>query len=402
MKIRHDLRFLLVWPTFSLLLLTGCWSNLEIEDLGIVSGLALDKVTESTIEEELKKQGGGYSKKDLITSTYQIATTSSSSEQASKGGGSNQKPYKNISETGDSLIQSVREISLRRNAPPIGHHLKVIVINEELARSYSLEQLLDFPLRDNDFRPSCLVLISKGQASNTLESNDPIEIPAFRLIGIVDNEYRTSRILPPVSLAKLTSKIQSGSSFLLQNVISSSGEVKFAGAGVIEGKTKRLVGFLNEEELDGLTWLTGKGKAGLVKTFDVDTKQPILYELRSMKSKITPHVKGSNISFDVNIESEGRISENWVTSEKTPKKTLIKKAKKSTEDEVNRLVNLVVQKMQEDYQVDVAGFGNQIRIQHPKLWENIKKDWDKTFSEVQINSTVNITITDYGTSEISR
>jgi spore germination protein len=312
----------MVWPTLSLLLLTGCWSNLEIEDLGIVTGLALDKATESPIEEELIKQGGGYSKKELITSTYQIATPSSSSEQASKGG----KPYKNISETGDSLIQLVREISLRRNAPPIGHHLKVIVINEELARSYSLEQLLDFPLRDNDFRPSCLVLISKGQASNTLESNDPVEIPSLRLIGIVDNEYRTSRILPPISLAKLTSKMQSGSSFLLQNVISSRGEVKFAGAAVIEGKTKRLLGFLNEEELDGLTWLTGKGKGGLVKTFDVETKQPILYEVESMKSKIIPHVKGSNISFDVKIESEGRISENWVTSEKTPEKTFIKRA----------------------------------------------------------------------------
>jgi spore germination protein len=398
MKFLYDLRFLLVWPTFSLLLLTGCWSNLEIEDLGIVTGLALDKATESQIEEELKKQGGGYSKKELITSTYQIATPSSSSEQASKGG----KPYKNISETGDSLIQLVREISLRRNAPPIGHHLKVIIINEELARSYSLEQLLDFPLRDNDIRPSCLVLISKGQASNTLESNDPVEIPSFRLIGIVDNEYRTSRILPPISLAKLTSKMQSGSSFLLQNVIPSRGEVKFAGAAVIEGKTNRLLGFLNEEELDGLTWLTGKGKGGLVKTFDVETKQPILYEVESMKSNIIPHVKGSNISFDVKIESEGRISENWVTSEKTPEKTFIKRAEKSTEDEVYRLVNLVIKKMQEDYQVDVAGFGNEIRIKYPKLWVNIKKDWDKTFSEVQINSTVNITITDYGTSEISR
>ncbi|OAS82970.1 MULTISPECIES: Ger(x)C family spore germination protein [Metabacillus] len=401
MNIRHNLRFLLLWPTFSLLLLTGCWSNLEIEDLGIVSGLALDIATESPIEEELKKQGGGYSKKDLITSTYQIATPSSS-EQDSKGGGSNQKPYKNISETGDSLIQSVREISLRRDAPPIGHHLKVIVINEELVRSYSLEQLLDFPLRDNDFRPSCLVLISKGQASKALESTDTTEIPAFRLIGIVDNEYRTSRILPPLSLAKLTSKMQSGSSFLLQNVISSRGEVKFAGAAIIEGKTKMLLGFLNEEELDGLTWLTGKGKGGLVKTFNVETKQPILYEVESMNSKITPHVKGSNISFDVNIESEGRISENWVTSESTPMKTFIKTAEKSTEEEVNRLVNLVIKKMQEDYQVDVAGFGNQIRIKHPKLWEDIKKDWDKTFSEVQINFTVNITITDFGTSEISR
>jgi spore germination protein len=185
-------------------------------------------------------------------------------------------------------------------------------------------------------------------------------------------------------------------------VISTNGEVKFSGAAVIEGKTKKLRGFLKEEELEGLTWITGKGKGGLVKSFDKETSQPIMYEVMSMKSKIIPHVNGKNISFDVNIESEGRLSENWVVSEKTSENKFLKNAEKAAEEEVNRLVNNVLEIMQEDYQVDVAGFGNQLRIKHPKVWEKVKKDWDQTFSEVPIKYNVKLNINEYGASGSSK
>lgn len=132
-----------------------------------------------------------------------------------------------------------------------------------------------------------------------------------------------------MTFAKLDGKLHSGSSFLLQNVVSEKGEVKFAGAAVIEGKTKKLIGVLNNKELEGITWITGKGKGGLVKSLDEETDQPIIYEVLSMKSKIIPHVDGDNISFDVNIESEGRIAEHWVLSEKPFNNEFLKRAEKS-------------------------------------------------------------------------
>ena len=399
---RNNKRLLSVSLSVLLLLsLTGCWSSNEIEEIGLSVGLALDEGKESTIEKELKEQGGGYTKSDNITLTYQFVNAQGK-ESGSNGGGIQQKPYINISETGDSIHQMTREFSLRKDSPMFSQHLKVIVINSDLARNYSLEQLLDQFLRDNEIRPSCLVFISKEQASETLESKETGEIPAFRLIGIADNEYRTTRILPSISLAKLEGKMQSKSSFLLQNVISTNGEVKFSGAAVIEGKTKKLRGFLKEEELEGLTWITGKGKGGLVKSFDKETSQPIIYEVKSMKSKIIPYVNGNNISFEVNIESEGRLSENWVVSKKTSENKFLKSAEKAAEEEVYRLVNNVLEIMQEDYQVDVAGFGNQLRIKHPKVWEKVKKDWDQTFSEVPIKYKVKINITEYGASGSSK
>ncbi|MGG0335448.1 Ger(x)C family spore germination protein [Priestia aryabhattai] len=382
---------------FLLVPLTGCWSSHEIEERSLGVGVALDKGKESMIEKEFDEQGGGYARKNLITSTYQLITPQVASS-TTKQGGPQQKSYVNVSETGDSAFQMLRELSLRSDTPLTSPHMKVMVIGEALARSYSLEQLVDQSLRDNDFRPSCLMFISKGRASDTLESKTAGEIPAFRLSTMVENAYRTTRILPPIPLIKLESKIQSRSSFLLQNVVSANGEIKFAGAGIIKGKTNKMIGFLNEEELDGLTWITGKGKGGLVKSFDKKTGQLIVYEIESMKSHIQPHVKGNNISFDVHIESVGRLSESWMTSGSSFNNQFLQNAQKTSEKKVKHLVRNVLEKMQTKYKVDVAGFGNQLRIKRPRVWMRVKDNWDQTFSEVPINYDVKLTIKDYGAS----
>ncbi|TKH13706.1 spore gernimation protein GerC, partial [Peribacillus simplex] len=41
--------------------------------------------------------------------------------------------------------------------------------------------------------------------------------------------------------------------------------------------------------------------------------------------------------------------------------------------------------------------GNRLRIEHPKVWNKVKKDWDRTFSEAPIKYDVKLTIKDYGT-----
>ncbi|MGG0722584.1 Ger(x)C family spore germination protein [Bacillus mycoides] len=375
-----------------LLLLTGCWSSHEIEELGFAVGLAIDKGKETKIEKEIEEKGGGYKKKNLITTTYQFVKAQSSSD-GGKGGVSQQKAYMNVAETSDSLHQSIREVALRRQRPIIFHHTKVIVVSESIARTYNLTQLLDIYVRDNEMRPSCFIMVSKGLASDVLKSKESGEIPAFRLIEIEDNQYRSSRILPPMPLAKLPGKVKSGASFLLPNVISINGEVKYVGAAVMKGSTKKLRGFLNENELEGLMWITAKGKSGLVKSYDKKTGKLVMYEVKTMKSKITPHVKGDKISFDVNVQSVGRLSESWAESEGAFKNAFLKRV----EQEVKRLVHRTLQKIQKEYKTDVAGFSTSLKIEYPKVWKKVEKDWDKVFSKTPIKYNVKLTIEDYGT-----
>lgn len=395
-SIKNRKNFIRFTSIVFLLLLTGCWSSHEIEELGFAVGLAIDKGKETKIEKEIEKKGGGYKKKNLITTTYQFVNAQSSSD-GGKGGLGQQKAYMNVAETGDSLQQSIREVALRRQRPIIFHHTKVIVVSESIARTYNLTQLLDVYIRDNEMRPSCFVMVSKGLASEALQSKESGEIPAFRLIEIEDNQYRSSRILPPMLLAKLPGKVKSGASFLLPNVISMNGEVKYVGAAVIKGRTKKLRGFLNENELEGLMWITGKGNSGLVKTFDKKTKKLIIYEVKSMKSKIKPHVTGNKISFDVNIQSVGRLSENWVESEKAFKDTFLKRTEQAAQQEVMQLVKHTLQKIQKEYKTDVAGFSTSLKIEYPKVWKKVEKDWDKVFSKLPIKYNVKLIIEDYGT-----
>ncbi|MGE7823111.1 Ger(x)C family spore germination protein [Paenibacillus sp. NPDC093718] len=376
-----------------LLPLAGCWSNKEIEDLGLIVGTSLDLEK----QEESAGQAGGPPRRDRITITNQFVTAETTGK-GTKSSSSQQKAYNNVSETGEAILPTLRNMILRIDKRAFAEHSKVIVIGEDLARTLDLQKILDFYIREQEMRPSGLLLIAQNRASQTLESKKPTDIPAFQLVEMTHGHGRTTKILPPTTLTKIEGKLHSGASFLLQNIVSTKGEIKFTGAAVIEGRTRKLRGILNEKEMEGLTWITGKGKGGLVKSVDKKTGEPIIYEVLSMKSKIKPHVAGNNISFNIEIESEGRIAEHWVVSEKTIETDFLKRVEKAVEEEVEHLVENVLDKIQHEYKTDVAGFGNKLRIKYPHLWKTVKKDWDQTFSEVPIQYEVKITIKDYGTS----
>lgn len=110
------------------------------------------------------------------------------------GSGSSQKPYINIYETGDSFQQIGTEVALRQDRPVFSSHLKVIVIAADLLRPYSLKELLDQALRDNEIRLSTLVLVTRGRASDALELKDGTgKIPAFHLSRIIHNDFRAKK-----------------------------------------------------------------------------------------------------------------------------------------------------------------------------------------------------------------
>lgn len=232
-------------------------------------GVALDSAEETGDEEATQQGGGGNPMPAQIMSTYQFTIPQGSGGSGMKSGASpsSTRNYYNMSEVSDSMFEALRALSLRTRRTPIGHHLKVIVIGEKLARSTKFSELIDFFSRDNDIRPSVLLYVSKGKARDVLENALPGQTPSFVLEGIFVNRSRSTRIWEPVSIAKVAGPLHGKRSFMLQNVISleKEKETKLDGAGVIKGKTGKLVGFLDASELEGMVWLTGKGEGVLSK-----------------------------------------------------------------------------------------------------------------------------------------
>lgn len=382
-----------------LLTLSGCWSSREIEDLSLYVGLGIDVGKETEFEKDIAAQGGSYPKKNYVTATVQIAPGFSNSQSSQQSGSpsSGKTSYANEQLSGDSMLQIFRQFALRRDRPLIGHHLKVIVVSKDIAKKYGLDQLLDFVLRDNDIRPNCLVLISHHRALDVLTSQDPSRIPAFYLTGITNNSYLSNKILDPVLLSKLDAQMQSGSSFLLQNVLNSHGEDKFSGGSIFDGKTTKFIGELSQTDLEGLSWLNSKKKGGVIKTHN---KQgfTVVYEIKKKKVKIIPKVVGNDISFHVKTESEGWLMEDWRAPEEEEKGAYLRELEKEFAELAEQQIRQVLYKLQHTYKVDVADFRDSLRIKEPKTWKKVKDDWDKIFSTVPITYEVKTTITNPGSS----
>jgi spore germination protein len=187
------------------------------------------------------------------------------------------------------------------------------------------------------------------------------------------------------------------SSFLLPNVITTESEIKLAGAGIIKGKTQKYGGFLNESEVEGLMWIKGELEGGLLKTIDPKTGKNIAYEIKSVNSSIKAIVQGDDISFRVRMTSEGRISENFNPNEDLGSNRLLGREESIFQEKVNSLTEQTVAKMHK-LKADVGGFGEALRIQHPKVWHKVKKDWDTTFSTIPVRFSTDIHIEDYGAS----
>ena len=370
--------YLLSMLVFLLLFLTGCWSSTPIEDLNLVIGSALDK-----------------SKDGKIQSTLQYVIPKAMSGNTPSGS-SQQKPYINVSATGNSIEPIGWETTLTREGPISGAHEKAVVISQELAREISLTQVTDLYYRDIDIRGSTLIFVAKGRADKTLETKEPNIIPAIRLTEIAE-EGLTTKELRQQSLMKIWGKLNSKSSCLIQMVESKKGGIEFNGAAVIEGNTNKMIGILNKSEIEGINWITGEGKSGALKAYTKESDKPTYFQIGSMKSKIKPHVKGNKISFDVHIESQGRLAEYWNPHYRAAfKNSTLKKIQKAAEIEVMRKVKKTTEVMQKKYKVDVGGFGNQLRIKYPKIWNKVQSDWDNKFSQVPIKYHVKILITDYG------
>ncbi|AMR10612.1 Ger(x)C family spore germination protein [Bacillus licheniformis] len=380
-----------------ILFLAGCWSSHEIEELGLTFAIGFDEGRETDLEKKFNKMGGDYPKKNRVTLTYQYVNPYTAGAQIAVGSGSSQQPYINVYGTGDSLQQIGSEIALRQDRPVFSSHLKVIVIAADLLRTYSLKELLDQTLRDNEIRLSTLVLVTRGRASDTLELKDGTgKIPAFHLTRIIHNDFRAKKILPPITLAKLPGMMKAGTSYLLQNIIGADGEVKYAGAVAINGKTNKLLGFLDEKDLDGIMWIKGQGVGGTVKNYDQKTKKLTAMSVDHLKSEIKPVFKGNRLSFKVNINSEAHLAENWNTTETAIDKKYLKRKEESASQTVKQLVEQITEKMQKEYKADLAGFGDEVRIHYPFLWRKLKKNWDEVFTETPIQYDVNITIEEFG------
>lgn len=385
-----------------LLIVTGCWDRVEIEERGFVIGAAID-ITDGNKNEQSHGDLSNGGRKENYKLTYQFVVPGSFQGKGggrSNGGVTGEKPYFNLTSEGKTIFQISRQMSNKIGRSPYLEHIKIMILSEELSKKGYLYDALDIFVRDHEMRRVAKVMITEGEAMNSLNVNARNEkLPIMFLESISENIQKTSSLVPPTNIGDLHSYLLKGTSFVVPRLVVDEYEANIIGAAIINSQDQKMVGTLNENETLGLNFITGEVKSAVLEFLMKD--QYFAVEVKEAKSKITANdLVNNQMKFTIEINAEGNVGESYGNLDLLNPKVLSEIEEKSIK-EIELLSNQVIEKLQKEYKTDVIGIGDNLKQEHYRTWETVKKDWDKGenyFSQCVIDVKVKFKIREIGAS----
>jgi len=360
-----------------LILLTGCWDNIAIEERGFVVGSALDKSDEVTDEQ------------DQLILTNQFVIPSGISTNA-VGGGTGSSAFTNLSATGDSIFAMDTDMASLTSKMPFFEHLQLLVVSEDLIGTPNLfTNTLDVFIRDKQMRRGVNIIVAKDAKSILDIQPENEKIPTVYIEDLLKNSLEKASLFKPVSVGEIHEHLLTNSSFAIPKIKPLEHEVEYEGAVVYHGVEHKAVGSLDKVEMTGLNLITTKDMHGGTLEFHYE-EDLITFQIYNAKSKIKIDDQDpENIKIDINIGVEGGIAEVFGNKSLHEGKN-IKGIEKAAAKKIEELVNATVEKAQKELNADIFRFDDTMRQRHFQTWEKIKDNWEQGenyFAESDIQVT---------------
>lgn len=384
------------------ILLTGCWDRDELEELAIVVGIGLDYIPD----------------KDRIMVTFQIANPQVGIPNT---GGDKEEPQEIVTFTAPDFL-TARDLANASVARKISFaHNKVIIIGEELARSDQLLPILESSVRDREVRRDTKLLITKESAYEFVRANKPkLETRPHKFYELMMSRWEESGLVPYSTLQRYFQHTETDSSaFLAAYATSQSIESKYGDeddylAGQIDKmggdrtqmigaavfKDGRMIGLLSGEENRIALALRPSSKANTFLTTYID---PVKSEYRVG----TRMHRDEAVSYHFNIRTEPvKLSiivpvqleilsipsgVNYVTDVEN-QRLLRDSIARALEEKYMQLIK----KMQGEYQTSAFNWDLIVRRQFWTLDAFSAFDWQKKFTEAEIDVTVKASLQNFG------
>jgi spore germination protein KC len=363
------MRMFLIWG-MTLILLTGCWNRVEINDIAIVTAIGLDLVED-----------------DQLRLTLQVAVPSKLVTGGT--GGSSGKSTIVISETGASVSEAYRNIQGKLSRRIFFSQSRVLLIGEDLAKK-GVFHIIDFHTRYAEPRINSFIMFTKGKASKIINSMPKFEsVSAEEMRELAKMSVGLKIYVRDFLNMLLTDGIEPfASQFTLKPLEVStkkSGETQ-AVNGIAVFKGDKLVGWMDEVETRGLLWLRNEIKTGII-TIKVPEEKGggnISMEIVRGETNIVPILKQGKLKLDVDVVTELSVIENDSKLNLFEKK-VIEEIQTYSEEKISKRIEMIVEKAQKEYASDIFGFGQSVYKKYPKQWNtHYKKNWENEFAQTKV------------------
>lgn len=370
-------------------LFAGCWDRIEVNDLAIVQGVALDRSSDGEIE---------------LTISIPIPSEITP-PGATGGGGQNGPPATNKMASGPTVTDAIIRLQEKLSRRIYWAHNAVILIGEDLARD-GIGQALDFFTRNRQSRLSSVIAVTTGRASDVLAATLPVELNVpigiqemerLRLAPFADIKSFLQMVLgegiePVTSLVHVVAggTPEPGTLQLPpdQKAERDPAQPSVFGAAVFKGD--RLVGLLTEKEAQGLIFVKGQFGQFFIP-IPVGKDQWVGVRLLRYTSRLKPRIEGGRLIMRVHLALEAELLENLAGVDLDDPR-VIKLLERQLERTIGATIRRTVDKMQNDLRSDVFGFGAEVRRRMPALWREIRSSWDEFFPQVPVEIEVKAAI----------
>lgn len=361
--------------------LTSCWNSREINTLAITVCTGIDKV------------------EDGYMLTQQVIDPKSITSE----GGSSESPVVIYSDTGEDLFEIKRKLTSQIPRKIFNSHLKIVILGEEVAKS-GIEEIIDFFARGHEYRTDFYFVIAKGTtAKNLLSVLTPLEsIPGINYYHSLDASEanwaptKSTKIIELINTINaegnnpVITGLEFGDGFLNARSTEDLNKniqlknPKYNGLGVFKGD--KLVGWMNEDESKGYNYILGNVKSTVGHVY-YDNNIKISLEVLNASSdiKVSMEKEAPVINITIKIVQDVGTVKGQFDVTKLENKEIINKL---TEQYIEKLCTKSIEKAQIEFNADVFGFGEAIHRKYPKLWNELKSEWDNYFPKLKVNIKV--------------
>ncbi|MEW9672529.1 Ger(x)C family spore germination protein [Ammoniphilus sp. 3BR4] len=378
---------------FAMLLLAGCWSRRELNELAIAVAMGIDKVEN---EYQITVQ---------VVEPSQVAS--------GKGGGDGRSPVTTYQANGKTEIEAIRKMTMISPRRIYTSHLRMLVIGEEVAKA-GIKNTLDFLSRGQEFRTDFNVVVTKGtRASQILKILTPTEkIPANKMFSSLNQSEIIWGPTSATTLIELLSDIvkqgkqpvltgiqvignaQQGES--QDNISSPSPPTQIGYRGYAVFRNNKLVGWLNEKESNGYNFVVNNIKSSIVNT-PCPQEGHLAFEIIHSSTELNSFLRNKKPSIKIEIRTEGNISEVNCSNLNITKTEVLEELENNLEQEIKKDIEHVINISQKKMKSDIFGFGEVIHRSHLSYWEQVRDDWEKIFANLPVDINVDLKIRRIGT-----
>ena len=377
MKPRH-LAHLLALP-LAALLLSGCWSRLETNELGIVIGYGVDW------------QAGTYVVTASVLNPRALGTP------GNEAGNPTQPTHIMMTGRGSTPGEALAAINTVSSRRTLWGSAQVVVIGEALAR-HGIDPLLSAITHQPNFRPTTRLFIAHGTARSVFATNVPgLETTiGLELFLMAENAHRAqSYLFAPHVFDVVRWERQKQRAILVPGVSGTTPPLPQGTAYTLPDSAVlhdgRLVAWLPRTEVRPALWTEGLFVHG---EFDVPCPgkpgQQGEVHITSGRRSIRVVTSGKRVTaIRVGLRGEGAVTQSCPGASPQAMGTATTAAIAAQERQSLRWA--------QGQQLDIFGFGETIYRHHPRIWlQTYAQDWPAALARLPVLVTARIRVSQPG------